>query len=170
MKRFQPPGTLSDEEVTRLEMYALRVPRLVLPIRHYQEGGNSNPAGGTTSVPALSSTDTPLHSTGFSGTTPPATGSNSNTTTHHGPQTGDLLDVWYPQLKGMVCAADDASTCSEYASEGQDSISWLQYARLFAGSSAELRTVVEEHDAMEEKARDEMVGRWLRAIADVDVR
>lgn len=164
---------MSDEEVIRLEMYALRVPQLLLPIRHYSGGGNPNAPGGPTSTPAPPFSDPPPHATAppSSSTTAPATGSAPNaTTTQHGPQTDELLDLWYPHLQNVVCAADDASVCSGYESEEQDSINWMQYARLFAGSSAELQRVVVEHDAVEERARDEKVGRWLRGMADVSVR
>lgn len=152
-------------------MYALRVPRLVLPISHHQ-GGNSNPPGGngTTSHPPVPI----VHPQYSAAATPPApmTGGSTHTpanATQHGVQTHELLDLWYPELKEMVCA-DDGSTCSSYAGEEREGLSWLQYARLFAGSSEELRRVVEEHEAMEEEKVEEKVGGWLRAMADVYVR
>lgn len=134
-------------------MYALRVPRLVLPTRTHQDSDTNQPDGGSTR-PLLPSADP--HHTRPQSPPPAPTG------------TDDLLDTWYPELKHMVCAGDDdASSGSACAGE---EMSWLQYARLFAASSPELRGVVEEHDARARKEREERVAGWLRAVADVYVR
>lgn len=152
-------------------MYALHVPRIVLPIRHYQ-GGNSNPPGGNTShAPRSFAGSTPQHPNppNDPAASAPAPGGAPNTTaTQRVVQTDELLQMWYPELKHMVCA--DAATTPSGSESDEDGLSWLQYARLFADTSANLRAVVEQHDTMESAARDEKVGSWLRSTSDVYVR
>lgn len=65
----------------------------------------------------------------------------------------------------MVCV--DHATSHSGCESGEDGLSWLQYARLFADTSADLRAVVEQHDRTESAARNENVGSWLRSTPDV---
>lgn len=157
---------MSDEEATRLEIYALRVPRLTLPIS-YQHRGDSNPLDGNSSHPPLPTNDPGSHSPSppsAPAANTPTVGGVSSSNTRYILDPDDLLELWYPELNDMVCAVDMSSHSGESEEGGLD---LLQYARLFAGTSPELRAVVDEHDAIERAARDQRVGSWLRATPDM---